>query len=105
MDDEHVVANYLLIVLDQAGYQWLVSLPENSIDSWEDLREAFMTTSLLPVINRVTSMTYNVFVIEGTNHCATTSDVSRIYTSSTFRPHSGTSCARGLLCLLSDYTQ
>jgi hypothetical protein len=27
--DEHVMANYLLVVLDQAGHQWLLSLPEN----------------------------------------------------------------------------
>ena len=42
MGDEHVMANYPPIILDQAAYQWLVSLPENSIDSWEDLREAFI---------------------------------------------------------------
>jgi hypothetical protein len=27
--DEHVMANYLPVVLDQAGHQWLLSLPEN----------------------------------------------------------------------------
>jgi hypothetical protein len=40
--DEHVMANYLPIVLDQAGHQWLLSLPENQFDSWSDLRQAFI---------------------------------------------------------------
>jgi hypothetical protein len=35
--DEHVMANYLLVVLDQASHQWLLSLPENQFDSWADL--------------------------------------------------------------------
>ena len=36
--DEHVMANYFPVVLDQAGHQWLLGLPENSFDSWEELR-------------------------------------------------------------------
>jgi hypothetical protein len=35
--DEHVMANYLLVVLDQAGHQWLLSLLENQFDSWSEL--------------------------------------------------------------------
>jgi hypothetical protein len=31
--DEHVMANYLPVVLDQAGHQWLLSLLENQFDS------------------------------------------------------------------------
>jgi len=31
--DEHVMANYFPVVLDQAGHQWLLGLPENSFDS------------------------------------------------------------------------
>jgi len=40
--DEHVMANYFLVVLDQAGHQWLLGLPEDSFDSWEELRQAFI---------------------------------------------------------------
>ena len=40
--DEHVMANYFPVVLDQAGHQWLLSLPEDSFDSWEELRQAFI---------------------------------------------------------------
>jgi len=28
--DEHVMANYFPVVLDQAGHQWLLGLPEDS---------------------------------------------------------------------------
>jgi len=40
--DEHVMANYFPVVLDQAGHQWLLGLPEDSFDSWEELRQAFI---------------------------------------------------------------
>jgi hypothetical protein len=40
--DEHVMANYLPVVLDQAGHQWLLSLPENQFDSWAQLKQAFI---------------------------------------------------------------
>jgi hypothetical protein len=40
--DEHVMANYFPVVLDQADHQWLLGLPENSFDSWEELRQAFI---------------------------------------------------------------
>ena len=33
MGDEHIMANYLPVVLDQAGHQWLLSLQEDLIDS------------------------------------------------------------------------
>jgi hypothetical protein len=36
------MANYLPVVLDQAGHQWLLSLSENQFDSWSDLRQAFI---------------------------------------------------------------
>ena len=36
--DEHVMANYFPVVLDQAGHQWLLGLPQDSFDSWEELR-------------------------------------------------------------------
>jgi hypothetical protein len=36
------MANYLPVVLDQAGHQWLLSLPENQFDTWSDLRQAFI---------------------------------------------------------------
>jgi len=36
--DEHVMANYFPVVLDQAGHQWLLGLPEDSFDFWEELR-------------------------------------------------------------------
>jgi hypothetical protein len=31
--DEHIMTNYLPVVLDQAGHQWLLSLLENQFDS------------------------------------------------------------------------
>ena len=40
--DEHVMANYFPVVLDQAGHQWLLGLPEDSFNSWEELRQAFI---------------------------------------------------------------
>jgi len=40
--DEHVMANYFPVVLDQAGHQWLLGLPEDSFDSWEELRQVFI---------------------------------------------------------------
>jgi hypothetical protein len=36
------VANYLSAVLDQAGHQWLLSIPENQFDSWPQLKQAFI---------------------------------------------------------------
>ena len=36
------MANYFPVVLDQAGHQWLLGLPEDSFDSWEELRQAFI---------------------------------------------------------------
>jgi len=32
------MANYFSVVLDQAGHQWLLGLPEDSFDSWEELQ-------------------------------------------------------------------
>ena len=36
------MANYFPVVLDQAGHQWLLGLPEDSFDSWKELRQAFI---------------------------------------------------------------
>jgi hypothetical protein len=36
------MANYLPVVLDQAGHQWLLNRPENSFDTWSELRQAFI---------------------------------------------------------------
>jgi len=36
------MANYIPVVLDQAGHQWLLGLPEDSFDSWEELCQAFI---------------------------------------------------------------
>jgi hypothetical protein len=36
------MANYLPVVLDQAGHQWLLSLSENQFDSWAQLKQAFI---------------------------------------------------------------
>ena len=36
------MANYFPVVLDQAGHQWLLGLPEDSFDSWEQLWQAFI---------------------------------------------------------------
>jgi hypothetical protein len=40
------MANYLLVVLDQAGHQWLLSLPKNQFDSWAQLKQAFIDNFL-----------------------------------------------------------
>jgi hypothetical protein len=34
--------NYLRVVLDQAGHQWLLSLSENQFNSWAQLKKAFI---------------------------------------------------------------
>jgi hypothetical protein len=39
--DEDVMANYLPILLDQSANNWLLSLQENSIRSWNSLKQAF----------------------------------------------------------------
>jgi len=36
------MANYFPVVLDQAGHQWLLGLPEDSFDLWVELRQAFI---------------------------------------------------------------
>jgi len=36
------MANYFPVVLDQASHQWLLGLPEDSFDSWEELRQTFI---------------------------------------------------------------
>ena len=36
------MANYFPVVIDQAGHQWLLGLPEDSFDSWEELLQAFI---------------------------------------------------------------
>jgi virulence-associated protein VagC len=36
------MANYLLVVLDQIGHQWLLSPLENQFDSWAQLKQAFI---------------------------------------------------------------
>jgi len=41
--DEYVMANYFPVVLNQAGHQWLLGLPKNSFDSWEELQQASST--------------------------------------------------------------
>jgi hypothetical protein len=40
--NKYVMANYLPVVLDEASNQWLLSLREDSIDSWAELRRAFI---------------------------------------------------------------
>jgi len=34
--------NYFPVVLDQAGHQWLLGLPEDSFDRWEELCQTFI---------------------------------------------------------------
>jgi hypothetical protein len=36
------MTNYLPVVLDQAGHQWLLSLPENQFDNLAQLKQAFI---------------------------------------------------------------
>jgi hypothetical protein len=79
--DEHVMANYFPVVVGLVGHQWLVSLPENHIDSWYALHRALLKTSLLPVNSQATSMTFSASVTPGTNHRASTFDASRICAS------------------------
>jgi hypothetical protein len=40
--DEDVMANYLPLVINQSANQWLLSLREGSIDTWAQLRRAFI---------------------------------------------------------------
>jgi hypothetical protein len=42
MADEHVMSNYFLVAVGHAGHQWLVSLPANYFDSWQELKQAFI---------------------------------------------------------------
>ena len=42
MADEHVMSNYFPVAVGHAGHQWLVSLPANYFDSWQELRQAFI---------------------------------------------------------------
>ena len=39
--DEDVMANYLPVMLNQSANNWLLSLWENSIRSWDDLKKVF----------------------------------------------------------------
>ena len=39
--DEDVMVNYLPIMLNQSANNWLLSLWENSIQSWDDLKKVF----------------------------------------------------------------
>ena len=39
--DEDVMANYLSIMLNQSTNNWPLSLQENSIQSWDDLKKVF----------------------------------------------------------------
>ena len=36
------MSNYFPVVLNQAGHQWLLGLPEDPFDSWEELHQAFI---------------------------------------------------------------
>jgi hypothetical protein len=40
--DEDMMANYLHVVINQSANQWLLSLREGSIDTWAQLRRAFI---------------------------------------------------------------
>jgi hypothetical protein len=40
--DEDVMANYLLVVINQSVNQWLLSLREGSINTWAQLGKAFI---------------------------------------------------------------
>ena len=39
--DKDVMANYLLVMLNQSANNWLLSLWENSIRSWDNLKKVF----------------------------------------------------------------
>jgi hypothetical protein len=43
-----IKALYFPVALESVPLTWLESLKPNSIDSWEDLKRAFMTTSRDP---------------------------------------------------------
>ena len=42
--DDHVMANYVPVVLDAAANQWFLSLPDGKIDSWAEFKEVFIST-------------------------------------------------------------
>ena len=72
------MANYFPIVLDQAGHQWLLGLPENLFDSWEELRQAFIDNFIATCEQPGDKTTSREYEIVKMNHYATTSDASRI---------------------------
>ena len=39
--DEYIMANYLPVMLNQSANNWFLSLQENSIRSWDDLKKVF----------------------------------------------------------------
>jgi len=58
--DEHVMANYFPVVLDQAGNQWLLGLPEDFSTLGKNSAKRSSTTSSLPASSPGTSMTSRV---------------------------------------------
>jgi hypothetical protein len=42
MAEENVMSNYFLVIVGHAGHQWLVILPANYFDSWQELKQAFI---------------------------------------------------------------
>ena len=40
-EDEDVMANYLPVMLNQSANNWLLSMHENSIQSWDNLKKVF----------------------------------------------------------------
>ena len=40
-EDEDVMANYLPVMLNQSANNWLLSMHENSIQSWDSLKKVF----------------------------------------------------------------
>jgi hypothetical protein len=75
------MTNYFPVVLDQASHQWLLGLPKNSFDSWEELQQAFIDNFIATCEQPVTNMVSTGYGIEKMNPCVITSDASRICAS------------------------
>ena len=58
------MTNYFPVVLDQASHQWLLGLPKNSFDSWEELQQAFIDNFIATCEQPVTNMVSRGYGIE-----------------------------------------
>ena len=91
MADEHIMSNYFPVTVGHAGHQWLVSLPANYFDSWQELKQAFIDNFIATC--EQPDNKYDLcsgFEIAKMSHYASTSDASRRGASMTCARAQGT---------------